>query len=70
MIGQAEITTSNPPASLNARVSGKIEMLYVEEGDQVVKGEVLAIIESTASFESVMWLSNMGSTQLFLKMED
>lgn len=55
--GTAEITTENPPANLVARVSGKIASLNVKEGDRVSRGEVLAIMESTASWESITWLS-------------
>lgn len=57
--GTAEITTENPPANLVARVSGKIEKLMVNEGDQVRRGDVLAIMESTASYESIIWLSTV-----------
>jgi len=57
--GTAEITTENPPANLVARVSGKIEKLMVSEGDNVTRGDVLAIMESTASYESILWLSSV-----------
>jgi len=57
--GSAEITTENPPANLVARVSGKIDKLMVAEGDHVTRGEVMAIMESTASYESILWLSSI-----------
>lgn len=65
--GNAEITTENPPAYLMARVSGKIENLFVTEGERVEKGQVLAVMESTASYQSIIWLSSIIDS---IKMED
>ncbi len=57
--GKIVISTSNPPASMMAHISGQINNLFVVEGQQVHKDEYLALIETTADLESVLWLSNM-----------
>lgn len=42
------LTTLNPPAELVARSSGQIQNLYVEDNQEVKKGDLLAIIENPA----------------------
>ena len=54
--GKLTISSSNPPASLIARTSGRIENLYVKEGQKVHEKEILAVIESSARLEDVTWL--------------
>ena len=54
---RVEVTTDNPPANLVARVTGKIDHLAVKAGQKVSADDIMAIMESTASFESVNWLS-------------
>ncbi|HUS86846.1 MAG TPA: HlyD family efflux transporter periplasmic adaptor subunit [Bacteroidales bacterium] len=54
---RVEVTTNNPPANLVARVTGKIDHLVVKDGQKVSAGDILAIMESTASFESINWIS-------------
>ena len=43
------ITTENPPITLVAKVSGRIMRFNVNDNDSVAKGEILAIMETTAS---------------------
>ncbi|MGM0665782.1 MAG: HlyD family efflux transporter periplasmic adaptor subunit [Bacteroidota bacterium] len=59
---EAVITTENPPANIVARVSGSIEELFVDDGDIVSSGSILGIMETTASYESIKWLSAMLDT--------
>ena len=59
---EAVITTENPPANIVARVSGNIEQLFVEDGDIVSTGSIMGIMETTASYESIKWLSTMLDT--------
>lgn len=47
------LTTLNPPAELVARSSGQIQNLYVEDNQEVKKGELLAIIENPAVNDDV-----------------
>lgn len=50
------VTSVNPPADLEARTSGKIVRLFVNDNEEVGVGEVLAMIENPAAFEDVMLL--------------
>ena len=69
-IQEAEIilTTENPPANLVARINGKIQTLFVKDNQLVKKGDILALIETAASYEDVMkaekllgdWRENMN----------
>ena len=56
VIASAVITTLNPPADLVARYDGRIEQLFVKDGEKVRKGEVIATLENTADYESVAFL--------------
>ena len=58
----ALITTENPPANIIARVSGSIEHLYVTDGEKVSSGTILGVMETTASYESIQWLSALLDT--------
>jgi hypothetical protein len=50
---QVVFTTLNPPVSLIARSSGKIQELFVKANDSVKVYEVIAVIENTADYEQV-----------------
>ncbi len=62
------VTTENPPASLVAKTSGKIDLLFVEDKQLVKEGEILAIIENTANHKDVLELKMMldSMKQFFL----
>ena len=49
----AEITAINPPAHLVARVNGKIEDVFVTEGQSVAKNNVLVSVESPVNWTDV-----------------
>ena len=55
------VTSVNPPADLQARTSGKIVSLFVNDNERVNRDEVLAMIENPASFEDVVLLKNQIS---------
>lgn len=67
----AEITlsTETPPAYVLARASGRMEELFVKNGQSVVRGEKLGVIENTSSMGDVLdlketldgWLVEGGS---------
>lgn len=50
------VTSVNPPADLEARTSGKIVRLFVNDNELVESGTVLAMIENPAVFDDVMQL--------------
>jgi len=56
------LETENPPIRIPARMNGKIESLKVEEGTRVETGQILAILENTADFNSIIELSIFTAT--------
>jgi HlyD family secretion protein len=57
-----EITTLNPPVVLFSKVTGRIKNLPVKEKDSVKTGQLLAVIETTASIEEVTMLKQIVDT--------
>lgn len=55
---QVEVTLSprNPPAYIKCTTGGKMENLYVTNGQQVRKGNVLAVMENSAHTEDILRL--------------
>ena len=47
------ITTENPPVTLVAKVSGRIMQFNVNDKDSVAKGEILAVMETTAAMSEI-----------------
>lgn len=52
------ITTINPPADLVARYEGKIDSLYVSDGDMVYPGSVVAVLFNPADYAAVKMLED------------
>lgn len=53
------LTTENPPANLVARINGKIQRLFVKDDQLVVKGQIVVLLETAASYEDVMRTEEM-----------
>ncbi|QIA07352.1 HlyD family secretion protein [Draconibacterium halophilum] len=53
------VTTENPPATLVARATGKIDQLFVEDKDHVKSGQTIALIENPANYNDVLELEQM-----------
>ncbi|MDR1740084.1 MAG: HlyD family secretion protein [Bacteroidales bacterium] len=54
-----EVHTENMPAQIVAKTSGKIDTLFVAEGQIVPAEEYLAVLENTAVFEDVLTLKKL-----------
>ena len=54
-----EITTMNPPATLVSKVTGRIKTLYAGNKDTVHAGQILAVMETTASLEEIYLLERL-----------
>lgn len=48
-----EITTENPPVTLDSKISGRIRYLYVIEKEVVKAGQLLAVMETTANIKEI-----------------
>ena len=59
---QAILTTEIPPQKEFARVSGKIDSLFVKNYQEVKEGTPLALIENTANFKDVIYLKSILDT--------
>jgi multidrug resistance efflux pump len=57
-----EITTSNPPVTLVTKITGNIKFLYVNEKEKVTAGQLLAVMETTASIDEINILRRMVDT--------
>ena len=56
---EALITSNPPPATLLARINGKIQEIKISSGDTVKEGEVLAVLESSGEFRDVLYLDSL-----------
>ena len=59
---QAVLTTEAPPQKEFAKVSGKIDSVFVENYQEVKEGSYLALIENTANFKDIMYLKSILDT--------
>jgi len=57
-----EITTSNPPAVLVSKITGRIINLYAKEKDTVAAGQLLAVMETAASIDEVLKMKQFVDT--------
>jgi len=53
------VTTENPPATIVARTTGKIDQLLVEDNEKVKSGQLIALIENPANFQDVQELKTI-----------
>jgi len=53
---QVEITTTNPPVTLVTKITGRIKSLYAKEREKVTAGQLVALMETTASIEEIKLL--------------
>ena len=57
-----EITTMNPPVTLVTKITGRIKYLYVKERENVAPGQLLAVMETTASMHDIELLKHTIDT--------
>jgi multidrug resistance efflux pump len=53
------LVANNPPVSVVARTTGKIESLFVHDHQQVKENETLAIIENAANYDDVLKVQSL-----------
>ena len=64
------ITTAEPTERIAARFTGQIDSIFVNNGDQVKSGQLLAGIKSTARLEDVLFLKTTLEKEPFHKEND
>jgi multidrug resistance efflux pump len=57
-----EITTSNPPVTLVTKITGHINSFFVKEKEEVKAGQLIAVMETTASLKEIELLKNTTDT--------
>lgn len=57
-----EITTTNPPVTLVSKKTGRINELYVTDGEKVSSGKLLAVMETAASISEFEKLRALTDT--------
>jgi multidrug efflux pump subunit AcrA (membrane-fusion protein) len=57
-----EITTENPPVTLVSKIDGPIKQLDVANKSRVIKGQVLAVMETAASYREFEILKEFADT--------
>ena len=57
-----EITTMNPPVTLVTKITGRIKYLYVIEREKVSAGQLVAVMETTASIKEIELLKQTVDT--------
>lgn len=65
VVAPIELTTSNPPADLIARATGKIAYLLVDNNQHVSRGDIIAVLSNTANYCSVIQLEMLLQDSLF-----
>lgn len=58
IIAEVTISTAEPPLYILARSSGRLEQLYVKNGQRVKENTILGVIENSAHTEEVFLLSD------------
>lgn len=61
------ITTSNPPAPIISKTSGRIEHWFVSDGDYIKKGEYIAVIKNLGVLEDLLILEDFIVDKDYLK---
>lgn len=69
--GQFNLTTKAEPKPVVTKFAGRLERVFVKEGQEVNAGELLALTESTASYEQILTLEEeMKSIRDLVEKED
>jgi len=56
---QLTLTTLNPPVVMNARQNGRIELLTIGDTNSVKKGQLLAVLESSARIADILEVDSL-----------
>lgn len=54
VVGKVTITGTTPPNRIVARSDGRLQELRISDGQRVIKGDIIAVIENTANTDDVI----------------
>lgn len=60
--GEALITTEIPPEKIYSKTAGQFDSFLISEGEKVVPGDILAVIENSAILKDVLCLKSIVDT--------
>lgn len=63
---QGKLLAINPPQALVARIEGRLQHLQYNDGDNLKKGELIAVLESTTEFQAALKLKAIADSLLWL----
>lgn len=61
--GVIELTAYNPPVELLANRSGRVAQLFVSEGAQVLSGDNILVLESSADYNDILSVDSLLGTK-------
>ena len=64
---QAVLTTQIPPQKVYAAIDAKLDSIYVQDGQAIVQGNVLAVLNNPAVTEDVLYLKGIMDTMRLSK---
>lgn len=53
------VTSKNPPEKIQVRINSKIEKIFIKDHQQVQKGEILMVLQSTANYKNILVLKKL-----------
>ncbi len=53
------VTSQNPPEKIEARISSKIEKIFIKDHQPVKKNEVLMVMQSAANYKDILELKKI-----------
>lgn len=56
------VTSQNPPEKIEAVTNSKIEKIFIDNGEEVHKDEILMVLQSSANFQDVLKLKDLVDT--------
>ncbi|MDD4218277.1 MAG: HlyD family efflux transporter periplasmic adaptor subunit [Bacteroidales bacterium] len=62
IVSQVSIITQNPPVPLKSFASGKVTDIFYQESMEVKRDSVIAIIENTANYQDIVYISEILDT--------
>ena len=60
--GYATLTTDTPPLKVYAKISAKIDTIFIDDNTLVNPNTTLAILENTANYKDVLFLKSIADT--------
>lgn len=64
------VTSQNPPEKIEARTNSKIEKILIKDHQNVKKGQVMIVLQSTANYQDILKLKNLVDSISTNRLQD